>query len=138
MHEHDKWIAVAKDDLKMAKLALPQDLFSPLTFHCQQTAEKALKGYLVFKRQAIFKTHDLFMLLELCLKFDRDFEILLPAIRILNPYSTKFRYPSEYDIPDFADAELAVRQAQKILTFIIRKIAEPEKGQVDMFKVERG
>ena len=46
MLEHETWLKIAQEDLKMAKLALPNGLFSPLVYHCQQAAERTLKGYL--------------------------------------------------------------------------------------------
>lgn len=129
MLEHEKWVRIAQEDLRMAKLALPQELYSPLTYHCQQAAEKALKGYLVFKKQPIMKTHDLAKLLETCLIFDRDVEKLRQAVMELNPYSSKFRYPTEFEIPDQKDAELAIKHAESILRFVVRKLSEPETGQ---------
>lgn len=109
MQEHEKWLSIAKEDLGMAKLDLPSEYFASATYHCQQCAEKSLKGYLNFKGQTLIKTHDLVKSLEWCMKFDRDFEKLYPAIRELNPFSTKFRYPTEFDIPTLEDAKLTIK-----------------------------
>lgn len=136
MREYESWLLIAHEDLRMAKLAFPQELFSPLTYHCLQTAEKALKGYHVFKRQPITKTHDLAKLLEICLIFDRDFEKLRKAVVELNPYSSKFRYPTEFEIPDQKDAAIAIKQAETIIKFVLKKIAEPETGQTDLFNAK--
>jgi len=132
---HEDWLKIAQDDLSVAKILLPQGLFSPLTYHCQQAAEKTLKGYFVFKNQPLIKTHDLYKLLEVCLIFDKDFEKIFQAIRVLNPYATKFRYPTEYDIPDVSDAEIAIKSAQIIMKFVLKKIAEPDTKQKDIFNV---
>ena len=134
MQDHEAWLKIAKEDLAVAKLLLKQEFFSPATYHCQQSAEKALKAYLVFKKTPVLKTHDLLQLLELSLKFDRDFQKIYEASKLLTPYATKFRYPSEFDIPDFGDAEQAIKHAQKILTFVLRKISEPATGQSDIFE----
>lgn len=74
MQEHEKWFSKAKEDLGMAKLGLPSEYFSSVTYHCQQAAEKYLKGYLCFKGEQITKTHDLVKSLEQCMKFDKDFQ----------------------------------------------------------------
>lgn len=66
------------------------------------------------------------------MKVDEDFEKIFDAASYLNPFSTKFRYPTEYDIPDFADAEYAIKQAQKIVSFVIKKIGEPKTGQTNL------
>jgi HEPN domain-containing protein len=122
MQEHEQWIAIAQEDLAVAKILLPKKLFTPITYHCQQTAEKALKGFLVSKNQEILKTHDLAKLLILCITFDQNFAKLYKAAKYLNPFSTKFRYPSEYDVPDVDEAQMAIKQAQKIMHFVIKKI----------------
>ena len=120
--------------MKSARALLKIEIFSTATYHCQQASEKALKAYLAFKRRPIIKTHDLIKLLDQCAKFDKDFIKQLDAAIYLNPFSTKFRYPTEYDIPDFIETERAVKYAQKIMKFVIKKIEEPETGQKELFK----
>ena len=134
MQDHDPWLNLAQEDLKVAQLLLPEELFAPIAYHCQQAAEKALKGYLVHKRQPIVKTHELGKLLEICLKFDRDFDKIYEAARFLNPFATKFRYPSEFDIPDLDEAKLALKYAKSILNFISKKVSEKSSGQKNIFE----
>ncbi len=45
-----EWLVRAEQDLKYARLVLPNhsDLFEVALYHCQQCAEKSLKGYLVY------------------------------------------------------------------------------------------
>ena len=40
------WLAFARQDLRMAELALSEDIYNQACFHAQQCAEKAVKGYL--------------------------------------------------------------------------------------------
>lgn len=136
MQEHERWLNIAREDLAVAKVLLPQEFFTPITYHCQQAAEKALKGYLVFKKQDVPKTHDLLKLVILCKKFDKNFEKLNNATEQLNPFSTKFRYPTEFEIPDQEDAALAIKQAETIIRFVLKKITAPEIGQVNLFNDE--
>ena len=124
MQEHDRWLKIVDQDLKSAKGLLKLEIFSTATYHCQQAAEKALKAYLVFKKHGSIKTHDLVKLIVRCSQFDKTFETLYDDAEYLNPFATKFRYPTEFDIPDFQDAENAIRQTQKIVNFIRKKIAE--------------
>ena len=133
MQEHERWLIIAKDDLKSAKVLLKHEVFSTASYHCQQSAEKSLKAYLVFRKQEAVKTHDLIKLLVLCSKFDSNFEKIIDIIEHLNPFSTKFRYPSEYDIPDTEDTQAAIKQANKVLSFVLKKIEEPEIGQINIF-----
>lgn len=132
MQEHEKWLTIAKEDLAVAKLALTSDFFSSATYHCQQCAEKSLKAYLSFKGEAITKTHDLIKCLEQCMQFDKDFQKLYQALRELNPFATKFRYPTEFDIPDRDKSALAIKQAESILKFVQKKISNSLIGQMEI------
>jgi len=59
---------------------------------------------------------------------------LLNSAEYLNPFSTKFRYLSEYDIPDEKEAVEAVDHAQRILIFVNRKTKISEDlGQQGVF-----
>jgi HEPN domain-containing protein len=133
MQEHEKWLRIAREDLLAAKGLLKLELFSAVAYHCQQSAEKSLKAYLVFKKYPVIKTHDLIKLLELCMTFDLDFRNKFDAADYINPFSSKFRYPTEFDIPDFAEAQFAIKHAQSIMTFVVKKIVEPETGQTSIF-----
>jgi HEPN domain-containing protein len=133
MQEHEKWLQIAKEDLLAAKNLVTVELFSAAVYHCQQSAEKSLKGYLVFKKHEILKTHDLIKLTKLCTELDQRFAKLYETVEHLNPFSSKFRYPSEEDIPDLAEAQLTIKHAQSILSFVIKKIEEPETGQTSVF-----
>ena len=133
MQELEQWLRIAKEDMLAAKSLIKIELFSAVTYHCQQAAEKALKAYLVFKKQPVIKTHDLIKLLELCMKLDRDFQKKFDAADYINPFSSKFRYPTEFDIPDLAEAELTIKHAESILKFVLKKIAEPKTGQEHLF-----
>jgi HEPN domain-containing protein len=132
LQDSGAWLRIAQEDVHAAKALLAVELFSPVTYHCQQAAEKALKGYLVFKKQSVTKTHDLLRLLELCMYTDKNFEKIFEAADSLNPFSMKFRYPTEFDIPDFADAERAVQHAQKVVAFVVKRISQPETGQTSL------
>jgi len=132
MQEHDKWLAIAREDLEMARLALSAEYFSSATYHCQQCAEKALKGYLSSKAESILKTHDLIKLLEQCMLFDGDFQKLYPSVRILNPFSTKFRYPTEFDVPDQGKTTQVIEYAENIMNFVVAKISDPMADQLQI------
>ena len=135
MLEHERWLMIVKEDLAVAKLLLKGEYFSSVTYHSQQAAEKALKAFLVFKDRPIIKTHNLLKLLELCIAIDRDFQKQLDAADYVNPFSTKFRYPDEFSIPDLQAAKLAIKHAQSIVTFVNKKIAAPgTKDQRGIFE----
>ena len=102
---HDAWLLKAENDLRLAEIAIRQD--EPITdgaiYHTQQCAEKVLKGFLVFKRSEIKKTHNLAKLVMQCVAFDSDFESLLLDADELTPKATEYRYPDDFiDIDDMS------------------------------------
>lgn len=115
--EVKEWIKKAENDFEGA-LALSRRRKHPLPdlvcFHCQQAAEKYLKAYLIFNEAAFPKTHDLILLLELCMQFDNTLEIHRELFEILNPYSVQFRYPGEE--AHMNEAKQAVKAMKAIRT----------------------
>ena len=61
------WLIRAQHDLAAArKLATgPDPYLDVAVYHCQQAAEKAVKGFLVFHDQPFEKTHDVEVLVSL-------------------------------------------------------------------------
>jgi len=124
MRSYEAWIYKAENDLKSAKKLLAGDdpIMDTSIYHTQQCAEKALKGYLAFKSQALKKSHDIELLVEICSKIDIEFESLYVFSENLNPYATAFRYPDIYLEPDFDEVNEAIEMARKILDFVKSKI----------------
>lgn len=121
MLEYKDWIRVVRDDLLAAKGLIKLELYSASVYHSQQSVEKVLKAYLVFKNYPIVKTHDLIKLLEICISFDQEFNKKFDVVDYLNPFASKFRYPTEFDLPEFKDAELAVKHAESMMRFVLKK-----------------
>lgn len=125
MQSHNEWLKCADDDLVVAKIILRSDeiRIPPILYHCQQAGEKALKAYLVFKKQVPERTHDLTKLLEHCMEFDKEFSTLLVESSELTQFAFKTRYPdSAFAIPSISMAECAIKQAQKIVEFVQNKV----------------
>jgi HEPN domain-containing protein len=65
--EREHWLAFAREDLRMAELALPAGIYNQACFHAQQCAEKVVKGLLIHQERIPPRTHllgDLLNLLE--------------------------------------------------------------------------
>ena len=131
--KHKNWIKKAANDLRSSKVLVNEDILDTAVYHTQQSAEKALKGYLVYNQQNILKTHDLVVLLEYCIKIDDSFSFLLEEVESLNPYATEFRYPDDLLEPEKDDVLIAIKQAKKILDFVKNKVFELETGQENIF-----
>jgi len=66
-----------------------------ILYHCQQTAEKALKAYLVNNNRWIGKVHDMGKLLQECSLIDMSFsrKRIVDHCVFLDQYSVNIRYP---------------------------------------------
>jgi HEPN domain-containing protein len=121
---HEAWLTKAQHDLKSAKMLFYEadPILDTAAYHTQQCAEKALKSFLSFTNQAIIKTHDLSVLVDLCVEIDPTFSKLYDLIEEINPYSVIYRYPAEIMEPEKAEVAEAIRVTEKILSFITEKV----------------
>ena len=119
-----EWLKYSQNDLISAK-HLYNDLYPKQTevacYLSQQSAEKALKGYLVFRDIEPPKTHNLVELCQMCINFDNSFSEILDGCADLTPYGVAVRYPNELKIDDLI-AKLATEKAQSIYNFCTGKI----------------
>lgn len=119
------WMLLADGDLKTAKdeLETENPITNTVCFHAQQCVEKYLKAYLTSIEQPFGKTHDIAELIELCKRYDAEFERLyeLNAHR-LTRYAVEVRYPDEFYIPSIEEAKNSIEIARKVKEFILEKI----------------
>jgi len=123
--EAQEWQRLAAMDLKTAEYLLDM---SPLPieiicYHCQQSAEKYLKGYLIFCGVAPPRMHDLDELCKLCLKFSKTFRNIADQCSDLTAYGVQPRYPMEL-ILEKKDTRQALDSAKAIKVFILAIIQE--------------
>ena len=124
MQKHEEWLLKAKGDLLSSKKLVQGDdeTLDSAVYHTQQCAEKALKSFLVYKKQKICRTHDLDLLVKICTKLDQDFEQLVEIVEMLNPFGFQFRYPGELSVPELDDVLVAINDAEKVLNFVRKKV----------------
>ena len=95
-------------------------------YHCQQAAEKALKGYLVFWDQPTAKIHDVGLLLEQAAEIEAGFGSWAEMADRLTPYATLYRYPRDIDGPDPEQVEESIDDAativNQVLAFLPREV----------------
>lgn len=115
------WLIKAQRDLATArKLADgPNPILDTAIYHCQQAAEKAVKGFLAFHDQAGVKTHDVRFLVNQALSLDPGFEDWLEAAEFLTPYATAYRYPDEDLEPEEEEFEAAENAAISLVAFVL-------------------
>jgi HEPN domain-containing protein len=121
-----EWIRKAENDYRSA-LVLLQKIQEPIVdtacFHCQQSAEKYLKGFLTEHQVAFPRRHPLIPLLELCLQIDQSFHTLLTDLRSLEGYAVAVRYPGATVTLEMA--EDALETASGVRAFIRHKLGFP-------------
>ena len=100
--EVQAWLLKAANDLLSARILLGHDppVLGTACFHCQQTVEKGLKAFLVWKEVPFEKVHSLTYLLDLCEGQDSGYTSLRDRAETLAPYAVEVRYPGEAgDLP---------------------------------------
>lgn len=121
-----EWFEKGNHDLEDAKRLFRNGGYTDtICFHCQQAAEKYLKGFLIFYNREPKRVHDLVTLLEDCFKIDKKFKEILVNCRYLNKYYIEARYP--VDVPILyskKETKQALNSAQKIINFITSKIPD--------------
>ncbi len=88
-------------------------------YHCQQSVEKILKSFLVYKDIQFEKVHSIVYLVSKCAKIERGFEKWYDSAETLTPYATVFRYPGDYFEPEIEDVDEAIGYAKEIINFVI-------------------
>ena len=116
---HEPWLTFAREDLRMAELALADGIFNQVCFHAQQCVEKAIKAFLESQGQASPRTHRMADLLGL---LPPDLlSGLRPALLLLDRFYIPTRYPDALPgmlplgAPSQADAEEALDVARSAL-----------------------
>jgi HEPN domain-containing protein len=121
---HLGWINKGEDDLRLAELALENDIYDYAAFHAQQAVEKFLKAFLVKNGRPIMKTHDIAYLIEKCKEIDPSFQELYGInAHYLSDFVVEVRYPGYYSVPKEL-AEEAIKIAKTVLDFVIKKLGD--------------
>ena len=118
-----EWFEFAKRDLESALFLLkmyplPLEI---ICYHCQQSAEKYLKGYIILQGGKPIKTHDLIMLNNMCCKHDMSFVDIEDDCVDLVSYGVQVRYPYEMMIEE-RDMKEAIESAKRIMAFIEQRV----------------
>jgi HEPN domain-containing protein len=123
------WMIKGQHDLLAAqKLSIDSDIYSDIAiYHCHQSAEKAMKGFLILHDRAFPRTHDIRLLLQLAIDINPDFESYQEASEILTPYATEYRYPSDVMQPTLEELEEAIEKAEEIFNFVASLLSDEIK-----------
>jgi HEPN domain-containing protein len=118
----NEWFEYADNDLRCAIFLLqmhpiPVEI---ICYHCQQSAEKYLKGYIALNGGEIVKTHDLTILNKICIGYDQELQLIRDDCVELVDYGVQVRYPVETELEE-QDMKKAIESAETIQKFIFTK-----------------
>ena len=89
-----------------------------ICYLCQQSAEKYLKAFIFYNDIEPDKTHDLKLLLEVCINYNTEFSKLFSNAYILTRYAVLPRYPNELQITK-EDMKNAIANAKAVQEFVL-------------------
>lgn len=127
LRDAQEWMEHAAMDLQAATILLSGSTVLPeiAVFHAQQAAEKALKGFLIFRGHPFSRTHDLAQLVSSCESIEPDFSRFASAAKVLTPYAVRSRYPGYSPAPSLPESEEAARLAAEIVQFVRDRLPSP-------------
>lgn len=119
-----EWFRKAKNGIQAAELLLSDKspLIDEAAFHCQQSIEKSLKGFLFWNSRPFQKTHNLLALSSECLSIDSSLESLLKQTAPLTQYAVEYRYPGQENHPAKDEVEDMIDLAREILAAILQRV----------------
>lgn len=121
------WFSKADNDLRTAELILSAQIvdtpYDNACFHCQQAAEKYLKGLLIILEIPFMKTHNIEVLMDLAARKYPQIDDLSAAVA-LTYYAVENRYPDDYVEVNEAEVREAYRFAIAIKDFVLKAIQQ--------------
>jgi HEPN domain-containing protein len=125
----ERWLLFAGQDLRMAELAMTEDLYGQACLHCQLCAERAIKALLVQQGRTPPDTPRLADLLPLL--DPNPLAGLALAVQEIDRFHTSVRHPEALStarlegLPDAEDAWEALAVARQTLEVIARAMMPP-------------
>lgn len=117
MSRYNDWLRQAENDMEWARCSMEGKFYSQVCFICQQSAEKALKSYCLYKGYDTIRTHSLFQIIK-SLKENGTLE---QSARELDIYYISSRYPdalpggAPFELITQDQAERSMQSAEYIL-----------------------
>ncbi|MEW6405698.1 MAG: HEPN domain-containing protein [Chloroflexota bacterium] len=120
------WLTKAQHDLASACVLAASDppLLDTAVYHCQQAAEKAVKGYLTFCDQEVERIHDIEVLIRSAMSCAAEFTDWIDVGIQLTPYARLYRYPGYATEPSTEQFDQALSAAEGLYKFVLSLLPE--------------
>ena len=119
---YEEWIKRSKSALLLGKAEKTEEIYyEDLCFQLQQSAEKALKAYLIFLGVSPPKSHSFNIILQELgkyIKYPKELEKVID----LNDYAVQARYPGDFTRIDAAEYKAALRIAEYVYDWVKENI----------------
>jgi len=123
----ENWFAKAESDLKNAELVFMAEAddkpFDTVCYHCQQAAEKYLKGFLIYLDTPFTKTHNIEVRMDLVSPSYPEIEKFTEAVS-LTYYAVENRYPDDFVEVSEDEAINAFLIAKELKAFVIAQVTK--------------
>lgn len=118
------WLAKADEDLRAVRVLIEarEPLLGTAVFHCQQTAEKAFKAFLVWHDVPFRRTHSLEEIGEQCLQVEADLAELVDEAAPLGEYAWRYRYPGEVEYLGLDEVKDALDVSNRVLLAVRERL----------------
>ena len=118
---YNDWYDKARHDLDGARIVLEQGGIADLAaFHCQQSVEKALKGWLLQKTGRLYDGHSLVFLSREALRKGAPIDAHMRDCAYVNQFYIETRYPADTPTElDETDAQECCRIAEAVLELLM-------------------
>lgn len=122
------WLKKAKRDLSAAQ-KLAQELPDIAIYHCQQAAEKALKGFLILHNLEPTETHNINTLVKLASTVKPELATALKEAAYLSQYNLTYRYPSEVT-DDFNPSPGELKKAYRLASEVYQNVIDAMPAEI--------
>ncbi len=134
LKEAARWLRQAEYDLKAAEWNQQGGFHGPACFYAQQSAAKALRGFLFLYREDALITRSVADLLDRAMTYDEAFKEFVGGTTSLDIYYKTSRFPDALpggipaEVITDKDSRDAIRQASNIVAMVekIRKDYLPD------------
>lgn len=138
IEQGQRWLKQAQHDFCVAQKHLADKDYSDACYMSEQSAQKALKAYLLVRGERFVPIHSVAELVSQCADKDGDFEPLKTAGKILDQFYIPTRYPDAlaspavpFEIYTEEQAQQAIAFAKEIVQMVERKVSAVSRRETD-------
>ncbi|MGB9773379.1 MAG: HEPN domain-containing protein [Bacteroidota bacterium] len=126
-----RWLDQAEHNLKVAESNLQQKFYSDVCFMAEQTAQVALKAFVIYHKKRLIWEHSIQQLAQICTQYDNDFTEFIEMGMILDRYYIPTRYPDALATPAVPYKTYREKDALEAIEFA-RKIVMKVKNKIEV------